>query len=203
MCLRRQFSTLLEHSAKVRELLLTAMNSGLRDEVTALATQGGALHRKHPVAAPVSGAGLPITAMSFMRLRELVEDGARTSLIERMAFLETGVQRNRSPERGEGEGSPKRGGAPNSPPACPGRHLMSGQYIQGPLAGEADSGECVRSCVAGYDVSTCLLKPKSPEQRGPTPHNSSSNRSSSSKRGCLYRRRRHRRHNSRNSIRQP
>ena len=42
---RRHFSTLLEHSAKVRKLLLTAMSSGLKDAMTTLATQGGALHR--------------------------------------------------------------------------------------------------------------------------------------------------------------
>ena len=74
--LRRHSSSLLAHSAKVRELLLTAMNSGLKDEMTALATQGGVLHRNNPFAAPTAGTGLPMTTMSFTRLRELVEEGA-------------------------------------------------------------------------------------------------------------------------------
>ena len=54
--------------------------------MTALATQGGALRRKHPFAAPAAGTGLPMTTMSFTRLRELVEEGDGTSLVEGMAF---------------------------------------------------------------------------------------------------------------------
>ena len=74
--LRRHVSSLLAHSAKVRELFLTTINGGLKDGMTALATQGGALRRKHPFAAPAAGTGLPMTTMSFTRLRELVEEGA-------------------------------------------------------------------------------------------------------------------------------
>ena len=98
---RRYFSTLSEHSAKVRELLFAAMNIGLRDDMTALATQGGILDRKHPLPAPVCGTGLPMTTMSFTRLRELMEKGTRTSLVERMTFVEAGVRKHRRPERGE------------------------------------------------------------------------------------------------------
>ena len=54
--------------------------------MTVLATQGGVLHRTHPFAAPAVGTGLPMATKSFTRLRELVEEGAETSLVERMAF---------------------------------------------------------------------------------------------------------------------
>ena len=84
--LRRHSSTLLEHSTKVSELLLTVMNSVPKDGMTAFATQGSVLHWKHPFAAPAYGTGLPMIMMSFMRLRELGEEGAGTSLVERMAF---------------------------------------------------------------------------------------------------------------------
>ena len=55
--LRRHFSNLSPHSAKVRELLLKAMNGGLKDAMTALATHGGVLFRKHPYAAAPAGTG--------------------------------------------------------------------------------------------------------------------------------------------------
>ena len=84
--LRRHFITLLEHSAEVRELLLTAMISGLKDGMTALATQGSVLHRKHSLAAPASGTGRPMTTKSFTLPRELVDEGAGTSLVQCMEF---------------------------------------------------------------------------------------------------------------------
>ena len=84
--LRRHFSNLTPHSVKVRELLFKAMNGGLKDVMTAFATQAGVLFRKHPYAAPPSGTGVPMTTPSFTRLRELVDEGAGTSLVERKGF---------------------------------------------------------------------------------------------------------------------
>ena len=61
---RHHFSSHLARSAKVRELLFSAMNNCLKDGMTALATQGGVLHVKHPFAAPTAGTGLPMTTMN-------------------------------------------------------------------------------------------------------------------------------------------
>ena len=62
------------------------MNGGLKDAMTALATQTGVLFRKHPYAAPSSGTGVPITTPSFTWLRKLVDEGAGTSLGECKEF---------------------------------------------------------------------------------------------------------------------
>ena len=79
--LPRHFSSLVAQSVKACEPILIASNSGLMDGMTALATQGGVLHRNHPFAEPAASTGLPMTTMGFMRLRELVEEGAGTSLV--------------------------------------------------------------------------------------------------------------------------
>ena len=63
--LRHHFSNLTPYSAKVRELLLKAINGGLKDAMTALATQAGVLFRKCPYAAPSSGTGVSMTTPSF------------------------------------------------------------------------------------------------------------------------------------------
>ena len=84
--LRRHFSNLSPYSAKVRELLLEAMNGGLKDVITVLTAQGGVLFRNHPYAAPPAGTGYPIFTPTFTRLRELAEKGAAASLGERKNF---------------------------------------------------------------------------------------------------------------------
>ena len=108
--LRRHYITLSECSANVRELFPTAMNSGLKDGMTALATQGGVLHRKHPFAAPTSGTGLPMTTLSFTRLRERVEEGTGTSLVERMAFWRQASGKTAGPSGAKRKGATGVGG---------------------------------------------------------------------------------------------
>ena len=55
--LRRHYTTLWNHKDKVREVLLTAMNGGLKAVMIDLAKQGGVLHRTYQYAPPPSGAG--------------------------------------------------------------------------------------------------------------------------------------------------
>ena len=86
VCLRHRFGNLSPYSAEVRDLLLQAMNNDLRDEMTALATQGEELFRKHPDAAPPAGTGVPMLTPTFTRLREMVETGAAASLREQKVF---------------------------------------------------------------------------------------------------------------------
>ena len=90
--------------AKVRELLLKAMNVGLKDATTVLVSQGGVLFRKHPYAAPPAGTGIPMITLTFMRLRALVEEGAAESFGEGKDFRGSLPTRRqaRSGERGRG-----------------------------------------------------------------------------------------------------
>jgi len=102
--LRRHYKSLLDHKDKVREVLIAAMNVGLQVGMIDLAKQGGVLHRKHRYAAPPAGTGVPMAPLAFTRLRELVEEGAGSSLTERQSFW------TQTPEK---SGS-KRKGAPNA-----------------------------------------------------------------------------------------
>eukprot|EP00904_Undaria_pinnatifida_P003694 jgi/Undpi1/13325/HiC_scaffold_8.g02984.m1 len=83
--LRRHFSNLSPYSAEVRELLLRAMNGGLKAAMIALAMRRCAL----PGTPVRRRTGVPMTTPTtptFMRLRELVEEGAAASLRERKDF---------------------------------------------------------------------------------------------------------------------
>ena len=77
---RRHYTTLLDHKDKVREVLLTAMNGGLKAGMIGIPKQGGVLHRKDQYAPPPFGRH-PHT-LEFTRSRELVEEGTRSSLTE-------------------------------------------------------------------------------------------------------------------------
>ena len=84
--LQCNISSLLAQPAKFCELLLTAMNSGLKDGMTNLATQGDVLHGTHPFAVSASGTDLPFSTMSSTRPTKMVEEGTGTSVVERMTF---------------------------------------------------------------------------------------------------------------------
>ena len=82
--LRRHYTTtVLNYKDKVREVLLTAMNGGLKAGMIDLAKQGGVLHRKYQYAPPRSGTGISMPTLEVTRLRELVEEGAGSSPTER------------------------------------------------------------------------------------------------------------------------
>lgn len=70
----RHFSNRLAQSPNVRDVLLKVMNTGLHvGIVTASAVRGGVAERKHPLAAPLDGTGVPMTTASFPRLEDLVK----------------------------------------------------------------------------------------------------------------------------------
>ena len=62
------------------------MNSGLKDGMIILATQGDVLQGTHPFAVSASGTGRFIFTMSSTRLTKLVKESTGTSVVERMAF---------------------------------------------------------------------------------------------------------------------
>ena len=62
-----------------------------------------------PFAAPASGEGLSMIAMSFTRLMELVEDGAGTSFVERMAFWGQMFGKIAGPNGAKRKGDPSAG----------------------------------------------------------------------------------------------
>ena len=67
------FKTLMELKGKVCEVLLTAINGGLKARVIDLARKGGVFRQKYQYAPPPSGTGIPMTTLAFTRLSELVE----------------------------------------------------------------------------------------------------------------------------------
>ena len=77
--------------------------------MTALATWASVLFRKHPYAAPPSSTGVPMTTPSFTRVRELVDEGAGTSLVERKEFWRS------PPDKAAGSSGGKRKVAPCAP----------------------------------------------------------------------------------------
>eukprot|EP00904_Undaria_pinnatifida_P006716 jgi/Undpi1/3174/HiC_scaffold_15.g06548.m1 len=85
--LRRHFSTLAEHSVKVRQLLLSNMNIGLYEGMKALAVQGGELYRKHTYAAPAPVTGNSMVTPTLRKLGALAEEGYESSLAEHSAHL--------------------------------------------------------------------------------------------------------------------
>ena len=111
--LRRHFSTLAEHSVKVRQLLLSNMNIGLYEGMKALAVQGGELYRKHTYAAPAPVTGNFMVTPTLRKLGALAEEGYESSLAEHSAHLKpnavgaSGVKRKGTP--GAGAGSPRSG----------------------------------------------------------------------------------------------
>ena len=117
--LRRHFSLLMAHSAKVRELLVTAMNSGMKDGMTALATQGGVLHRKHQFRSPRRRHRLSHDHDELHAPEEARRGRRRNQPRGTHGVLEAGVRKDSRTEQGEEEGSPRRGRAANSPPARP------------------------------------------------------------------------------------
>ena len=104
--LRRHYTTLLHHKDKVREVLLTAMNGGLKAGMIDLAKQGGVLHRKYQYAPPRSGTGISMPTLEVTRLRELVEEGAGSSPTERQMFWKQAPEKTAS----ERKGAPSTGG---------------------------------------------------------------------------------------------
>ena len=122
--LRRHYKTLLDHKDRVRKVLLTTMNGGLKAGMIDLAKQGGVLHPKYLYAPPPSGTGIPMPTLAFTRLRELVEEGAGPSLTERQVFW------RRAPEKA----ASNRKGAPST----------DGQWI-GHTQGRAGAGGGVGS----------------------------------------------------------
>ena len=98
--LRRHYTTLLSHKDKVRQVLLTAMNGGLKAGMIDLAKLGGVLHRHYQYAAPPSGTGIPMPTLDLTRVRELVEEGAGSSLTERQTFWKQGPEKAASKRKG-------------------------------------------------------------------------------------------------------
>ena len=127
--MRCHVSTLSECSSKARELLLTAMNSGLKDDMTALLTQGGVLHRNHPFTSPASGTAL--TTHAELHAAEGA-GGVRYRNQPRGAHgvLEAGVGKDSRPGRGDEDESPRRGRIANSSRARPRRRRRNGHQFK-------------------------------------------------------------------------
>ena len=113
--LLRHFSQLSWHSAKVRKLLLKAMNGGLKDAMTALATQGGGDLPETPVRPPPAGTGVAMLMPTFTRLRELVEEGAAASLRVRKDVWRQPSDKAADSVGGKRKGAPGAGGQGMTP----------------------------------------------------------------------------------------
>ena len=96
------------------------MNGGLKDAMTAVATQAGVLFRKHPYAASLTDIGVPMLTPSLTRLRELVDERAGTSLLERKEFWRLAPVRQQA-QAGERGMKPLALGAANGPRARSGQ----------------------------------------------------------------------------------
>ena len=109
--LRRYFSTLAEHSVKVRQLLLLNIKIGLHEGMKALGVQGSELYRKHTYAAPALGAGNSMVTPTFQTMGALPGEADESSLAERSAHWGPnaagvrGVQKEGSPGPGWAVGS--------------------------------------------------------------------------------------------------
>ena len=102
-CLRRHSKkTLLELKGKVREVLLTAMNGGLKAGMIHPVKQGGGvLRQKHRYAPPpLVGTGIPMATLAFTPLRGLVEEGAGSIIIERQMFSTQASEKAASERKG-------------------------------------------------------------------------------------------------------
>ena len=85
IALRRYFNTLAEHSVKVRQLLLSNMDVFLHEGIKALAVHGGKMYMKYTYAASAPGTGNSMIASILKPLRSLVEEGGKSSHLDRSA----------------------------------------------------------------------------------------------------------------------
>ena len=91
------------------------MKGGLKDAMAALATQAGVLFRKHPYAAPPSGTRVTMTTPSFAQLRDLVDEGTGTSLVERRDVWRQPPDKEAGSSGGRGREPPALGGSEQPP----------------------------------------------------------------------------------------
>ena len=116
--LRRHFRNITPYSFKVCELILEAINGpegrhgGARDA-------GGCALPETPVRCPPLGHRPTHDHASFTRLRELVDEGARTSLVKRNEFWRLAPDKAAGSSGGKMEGAPGPGGQRTAP--APGR----------------------------------------------------------------------------------
>ena len=133
--LLRHFSQLSWHSAKVRKLLLKAMNGGLKDAMTALATQGGGDLPETPVRPPPRRHG-GSHAYADLHAAAGAGGGRRRSQSQgTQGRLEAALRQGSRLGRGKKERSPRRGGPGYDAYAKSGRRRRVARIIQGSHAG--------------------------------------------------------------------
>ena len=102
---------LAPYNAQVREVLIQAINAGLKDAMYKLAVDAAAVRRQYPLVPPPPGSGPVFQPLAFTQLRALVEEGSTNSLVVRADMW------YRVHATAKGGGSGKR----NTPPGANGR----------------------------------------------------------------------------------